>query len=135
LRSDESLMRAAFHEILRMEGSVQSFSRVALEDWDAGGVPVPQGARLLVVDASANRDERKWSDPEKFDIRRNPVGHLGLGFGLHSCAGQSLARLETQCVITTLPKRVRRSECGEPVMRPNNILRTMKRLPTTVTLI
>jgi cytochrome P450 len=133
LRSDESLMRAAFHEVLRLEGPVQPFSRVTLEDWHADGVPVPQGARLLVLYASANRYERKWSDPEKFDIRRNPVDHLGLGFGLHSRAGQSLARLETQSVMTALLKRVQRFECGKPVMRPNNILRTMKSLPTTVT--
>jgi cytochrome P450 len=134
LREDPSLMRATFGEILRLEGPVQSFSRVTLDDYDADGTIVPAGSRLLVLYASANRDERKWDQPERFDIRRNPVDHLGLGYGLHACAGQAVARLETQSVIASLLKRVKRFECGEPQMRPNNILRTMSGLPVTVTL-
>lgn len=134
LRAEPSLMRQMFSEVLRLEGPVQAFSRVTVEDWDADGVTVPKGARLVVLYASANRDERKWDDPELFDIRRNPVDHVGLGFGLHACAGQALARLETQSVIGGLIKCVRRFDCGEPVMRPNNVLRTMKSLPVTVTL-
>ena len=133
LREDPSLMRSAWHEILRLEGPVQFFSRVTLDDYDGHGTRVPAGSRLLIMYASANRDERRWEDPDTFDIRRKPVGQLGLGYGLHACAGQALARLEAEAVLGALLKRVRRFEAGEPVRRPNNILRTLKRLPVTVT--
>ncbi|MFN8204874.1 MAG: cytochrome P450 [Solirubrobacteraceae bacterium] len=132
LRAEPDLMRQTFSEILRLEGPVQSFSRVTVDDWDADGIEVPAGARLLVLYASANRDERKWPDPERFDIRRNPIDHLGFGYGLHACAGQALARLEIHAVLGALARRVARFEIGEPVMRPNNILRTLKSLPVSV---
>jgi cytochrome P450 len=132
LRSEPALLRGSFSEILRLEGPVQSFSRVAVDDWEADGVVVPAGSRLVVLYASANRDERRFPDPERFDIRRNTGGHLGFGFGLHACAGQALARLEAQGALGAIARRVRRIEAGEPVIRQNNIVRGMESLPLTV---
>ena len=73
-------------------------------------VEIPAGARVLVLYASANRDEQEWTDPDMFDIRRNATRHLGFGHGTHACAGQGLARLEMQAMLTALMQQVSRIE-------------------------
>jgi cytochrome P450 len=73
---------------------------------------MPAGARAVVLYASANRDERKWTDPERFDVLRKPTGHLGFGAGEHRCMGLALATLEMRAIITALAKRVQRFEIG-----------------------
>ena len=82
--------------------------------------------------ASANRDERKWRDPDRFDIGRKANDHLGFGHGLHTCAGMHLARLEIECLLNALIPRVRRFEAGAPVRAINNTLRGFASLPVTV---
>lgn len=89
--------------------------------------------KVLLPFASANRDERKWERPEEFLVRRNPVDHVALGYGVHGCAGQGLARLEAHAVLGALVRRVSSIElAGEPVRKLNNVIRGMASLPVTV---
>lgn len=131
LRGAPALVPSAFNEIVRMESPIQVFSRVTTREVDLGaGVVVPAGARVLHSYGSANRDERHFPDPDRFDVRRNPVDHLGFGFGNHGCAGQGLARLEAHAVLKALAERVEHIELdGEPVRALNNITRGFGRLP------
>jgi cytochrome P450 len=82
--------------------------------------------------ASANRDERKWHDPERFDVRRRASDHLGFGNGAHMCAGLHLARLEMTALLEVLAQRVVRFEIGTPVLALNNVLRGLASLPVRV---
>ncbi|WP_411152575.1 cytochrome P450 [Streptomyces sp. A30] len=134
LRSDPALVPSAFNEIVRIESPIQVFSRVAVRDVDLGaGVVVPSGARVLHSYGSANRDERHFADPDRFDVRRNPVDHLGFGYGNHACAGQGLARLEVHAILKALGARVERIELtGEPVRALNNITRGFRSMPVRV---
>ncbi|EKX60573.1 cytochrome P450 [Streptomyces ipomoeae] len=134
LRTDSSLVPSAFNEIVRIESPIQLFSRVTTREVDLGeGVVLPAGARVLHSYGAANRDERHFPDPDRFDVRRNPVDHLGFGFGNHGCAGQGLARLEAHAVLTALAERVERIDLdGEPVRALNNITRGFASLPVRV---
>jgi len=88
------------------------------------------GARVIVSYASANRDERHFEDPERFDIRRARADHLAFGAGNHGCAGQGLARLEAHAVFLALAARVRRLELtGVPERQLNNITRGFAHIP------
>jgi len=64
---------------------VQTFFRTAIRDVEGGGVIVPDGRKILLFLAAANRDPRRWDDPDRFDLSRDPSGHVGFGFGLHQC--------------------------------------------------
>jgi cytochrome P450 len=131
LRAEPALVMRAFNEILRMETPIQNFSRVAKRAVDLGdGVVIPEGARVIVSYAAANRDERHFDDPERFDIKRARVDHLAFGHGNHACAGQGLARLEAHAVFKALAARVKRFELTTtPVRQINNITRGFTRIP------
>jgi cytochrome P450 len=103
-----------------------------MEDTAIDGVELVCGSRILVLYASANRDERKWDELEKFDVRRDARDHLGFGFGAHICAGMHLARLEMTALMKAFARRVSRFEPGEPVRAINNVLRGFESLPITV---
>lgn len=82
-----------------MESPIQHFSRVATRDVDLGeGAVIRAGQRAIISYASANRDERNFPEPDRFDIRRRPLDHLAFDMGNHGCAGQGLARLEGHAV-------------------------------------
>ena len=132
LREDPSLVPAAIDEAIRLESPIRAFTRCATRDCAVGDVAVPAGARLLVLYASANRDERKWERPDAFDIRRRARDHLGFGFGPHICAGMHLARIEITAVLNALVRRVERLEVGDPDWASNNMLRGLESLPVTV---
>ena len=130
LKDDRSLLNNAVNEVVRYEAPVRAFARHASRDTEIAGVRIPAGARVLVMYASANRDEREWDDPDTFDIRRDANRHLGFGQGAHACAGQGLARLETSAMLQALLDRVDRIElAGEPTWALNNIIRRHERLP------
>jgi cytochrome P450 len=130
LRADHSLIPNAVNEIVRYESPLRAFTRQARVDTEIAGIPIRAGARLLVIYASANRDEREWDNPDVFDIRRDANRQLGFGQGAHACAGQGLARLETSAMLRALAQRVERIELtGTPVWALNNIIRRHERLP------
>jgi len=132
VRKNLSLIPNAFEEVLRLESPLQSFSRLATSDYDVEGISIPAGSRVVVLFASANRDERKWEHADTFDVTRNTSGHLGFGYGIHLCAGASLARLEGQAVLGALARRVERFELGKSTRKLNNTIRSLRTLSVTV---
>jgi len=130
LHADASLARPAFEEALRWESTVQTFFRTAAGHCEIAGIPVRDSTKVLCMLASANRDPRKWPEPNRFDIQRRPTGHMALGSGIHGCVGQAVARLEGEVVLTALAKRVKRIEVAGPhTRRLNNTLRALETLP------
>ena len=113
---------------------MQFFTRVTTRDVQLGDTTIPDGDRVLMMYACANRDERRWEDPATFDIRREAAEHVAFGHGVHGCAGQALARLEGHAVLASLVRRVRRFEVTAPERRLNQLIRGFASLPTRVTL-
>jgi cytochrome P450 len=72
---------------------------------------------------SANRDERRYADPDRFDVARDARDHLAFGHGVHRCAGGHLAQLELESLVRALARRVRRIEVGDPAPLLSNVLR------------
>jgi cytochrome P450 len=127
LKSEPSLARPMFEEILRLETPVQGFWRVTTTDTEIDGVPIPAGRRVMLHWSAANRDPRHYPDPARFDIRRNPFDHLSFGYGIHGCAGQGLARLEVAILLETLLARVHRFELAADIRRRDNpIVRSLQ---------
>jgi cytochrome P450 len=82
---------------------------------------------------AANRDPRRWEDPERYDIGRRTSGHVGFGSGIHMCVGQLLARLEGEVMLSALARAVESIEITGPVVRRyNNTLRGLESLPVTI---
>lgn len=130
LRANRELMPNAINEVVRLASPLRVFARRVVADTELGGTPIPAGARLLVFYAAANRDERMWTDPDRFDITRNAAGHLGFGYGVHACAGQGLGRLETTGVLDALLNSVDRIERrGDGRRASNNIIARWEALP------
>lgn len=123
LRSDRSLIPHAINEVLRLETSVPQFTRVLTEDHEVDGVALPAGARVALLYGSANRDERHYPDPDRFDITRRPSDHLAFGRGEHVCVGMHLARLEMSSLLERLADRVARFEVVSATPLLNNGLR------------
>jgi cytochrome P450 len=112
---------------------VQTFFRTATVDVEVEGVVVPEGRKILMFLASANRDPRRWEHPDDFDLSRDPSGHVGFGFGIHQCVGQHVARLEAEALLTALAARVDRIELAGPTRRHhNNTLRAWQSIPLRV---
>jgi cytochrome P450 len=133
VRSDPGLIPNAVNEVVRFESPIRAFGRLAENDTEIGGVPIPAGSRVLVIYASANRDERKFERPDEFDVtRRDAVHQLGFGIGEHGCAGQGLARMETESLLAALARSVTRFHVGTPERALNNLIRAFGTLPVTV---
>ena len=89
------MLPQAVNEAIRLESPIQAFSRYVACDHDIDGTMLPRGSRAIILFGSANRDERKWGDPENFRVQRQGSNeHLGFGFGEHQCVGNNLARVE-----------------------------------------
>ncbi|MGV0627725.1 cytochrome P450 [Mycolicibacter minnesotensis] len=130
LKADPTLIPNVVNEVVRFESPVRAFTRKALKETTVGDVTIPAGARVLLIYASANRDEREWNAPDVFDIRNDAGRHVGFGNGAHACAGQGLARLETSAVLRALLDLVDRIEViGEPAWAINNVIRRHQYLP------
>lgn len=134
LREDPSLIPNAVEEFLRYDPPVQQDGRMAKEDLELAGVPVPEGAPVSVLLGGANRDPAVFDDPERFDVtRRDADRHLAFASGVHYCLGASLARLEAEIAFTTLLRRFERIEQAGPSRRRHGlILRGLDSLPLRV---
>ncbi|TMH26190.1 MAG: cytochrome P450 [Betaproteobacteria bacterium] len=106
LRNDISLLPSAIEEMLRYSPPVILFRRTATADTTLNGRSIRKGDKVVIFYASANRDEAAFTDPNRFDITRNPNPHISFGDGTHFCLGANLARLEARIVFTELFKRL-----------------------------
>lgn len=135
LRSRPELLKGALDEALRMESPISSNFRTTTAEVDIEGGRLAADKKVHMMLGAANRDPRRWTDPDKFDITRDASGQVAFGTGIHACAGQLIARLEFDCVMKTLLQRVKSIElAGKAEHRMNNALRTLNNLPLKVTL-
>ncbi|MGH9027527.1 MAG: cytochrome P450 [Acidimicrobiia bacterium] len=104
--SDRSLLPAVIEETLRWETSVTQVSRVASQETEIDGCPIPAGAAISVLTASANHDEDRYDEPAEFRIDRPAQNHLAFGTGQHQCLGMHLARLELRVGLDTILDRL-----------------------------
>jgi 4-methoxybenzoate monooxygenase (O-demethylating) len=133
LTKEPTLARGAFEEAIRIEPPIQTFFRTASRAVQVAGVQIGAGDKVMLLLASANRDPRRWQDPDRFDIRRNTTGHVGFGAGIHGCIGQIIARMEGESILMALASQVRSIELsGEPTRRLNNTVRGWSSLPLTL---
>jgi cytochrome P450 len=134
LRDDPSLIRAAWSEVIRLGSTVQALFRTTTRDIEFDGVEIPADSKVMLLLASANRDPEKFPDPDRFDIRRKTMGHVGFGFGIHMCVGQMLSTLEAEVLLEEMLPRIASIElAGEPAWRLNNMLRGLQSLPVRFT--
>ena len=134
LRREPSLARNAFEEAVRFESPVQTFFRTTTRDVEIGGYGIAEGEKVLMFLGAANRDPRRWDDPDRYDITRRTSGHVGFGSGIHMCVGQLVARLEGEVLLAALARKVASIEISGPVKRRyNNTLRGLESLPITLT--
>jgi hypothetical protein len=134
LRHDPSLARNAFEEAIRLESPVQTFFRTTTRDVEISGMHIAEGEKVLMLLGAANRDPRRWDNPDDYDIARRTSGHVGFGGGIHMCVGQLVARLEGEVLLAALARKVATIEITGPIERRyNNTLRGLIRLPITLT--
>jgi cytochrome P450 len=129
VKQDPSLITNTVHEAVRLASPIRGFTRYAAADTEIGDALIPKDARVLILYASANRDERKYADPDKFDVTRGARDHVAWGHGPHVCAGMHLARLEMECLLRALTRHVDRIEAGHGAPILNNVLQGFKTLP------
>jgi cytochrome P450 len=121
--ADPGLIPGLVEEVVRFDSPIQLLFREALADVQLGGVTIPKGATVIPLLGSANRDERRFPEPDRFDVTRNPQGHVGFGFGKHFCLGASLARLEARVALEALvPALVGMRSRDESVPRIDSFL-------------
>ena len=106
VRDDETKLDWAIEETLRWESPVQYASRETTQPTALAGVELAVGSQLLVALGSANRDERRFADPDRFQFDRRPEDHMAFGFGRHFCVGAHLARLEARTAVRALLRRL-----------------------------
>ncbi|MFK8018794.1 MAG: cytochrome P450 [Pseudomonadales bacterium] len=117
-------------ESVRMATALRGFTRYAAEDYTVGDFVVPQGARVWLLNGAANRDERKYPNPDTFDVDRKPVDQLAWGHGMHLCVGKHLAQLEMETILNALHKHVGVIElAGEPTRIANTLAQGFETLP------
>jgi cytochrome P450 len=113
LRDNPSLLPSAIEEVLRYRSPVQATFRRARRAIELHGQTIEEGKLLLPMMGSANRDPAHFSEPDRFDITRDPNPHIAFGHGLHFCIGAPLSRLEARVAIPDLLARIDKLEIGD----------------------
>jgi cytochrome P450 len=135
LREDPSKAGAAVQESLRWIAPVQRILRIAAEDVEIGGRTIHAGDEVALILAAVNRDERKFPDPDRFDIERQRGNLLSFGRGIHVCVGASLARVEAAAAISALLEKapgLRPQPGWAPEWSQSISIRSQVRLPVVV---
>lgn len=132
LRDDPEVAATAVEEFLRYDSSVPFVNRITLEPVEIGGRVIKKDRWIILLLASANRDEAVFDDADHLDIGRSPNPHVGFGGGIHHCMGAMLARLEGEVVFRRLAERVGAIETAGPATRRKDA-RSFARLPVDVT--
>jgi cytochrome P450 len=129
VREDAALVPALVEEVLRWDSPIQMIFRNTTREVSLAGTAIPKGAIVALLLGSANRDERRFPDAERFDPGRDTRGHLAFGFGNHFCLGASLARLEARLALEALaPELARYTAGGEPAFLDSFLVRGRSRL-------
>lgn len=133
LQRDPSLIPAAVEEAMRWATPLQLTARTTSREVTLHGVTIPKGGRVVLVVGAANRDEREFPDPDRFDITRGRFRHVGFGEGVHGCLGAPLARLEARIALEeALPVLGDYELAGEPTFYPTTPnMYVWKNLPVT----
>lgn len=133
LVADRDLVPNAVEELLRYEAPSPVQARVVTRDVEHHGQVVPAGSPILLINGSANRDERRFPDPDRFDIRRTVGHHLSFGYGIHFCLGAALARLEGRVALDEVLQRFPEWEVDEAraVRAHTTTVRGWEALPVT----
>jgi cytochrome P450 len=132
VREDRSLVPGAIEESLRFLSPTAVLSRRTTTEVEIAGVRIPEEQMILPWLAAANRDPRKFDDPEAFDVTRDPNPHLGFGFGVHYCIGARLAKVEGRIALNRLLDRFAKiyvDPSDPPVFFPNPDLIGVRSLP------
>lgn len=124
LKNDPTLIPNAVDEAVRLSTPIRSFCRQLTTDYELAGYDLPTASRIMVIFASANRDEREFSNPDQFDVTRERNTHLGFGHGIHMCVGMHLARLEMESLLQAMIGKVQRIIVGTPTVALNNTIRS-----------
>ena len=134
LEREPGLLETAIEEMLRWTTPVHYFRRTATRDTALGAARIRAGDRVVMMYASANRDEAVFREPQRFEIARDPNPHLAFGFGEHFCLGAALGRLEARVFFEEWFARVAKIElAGEPARMRSNELNAWKRIPVRIT--
>jgi cytochrome P450 len=135
MREQPAKVKDAFEEAIRHESPAMVLFRTTTGEVELGGCRLAGDTKIAFYPGAANRDPRKWEQPERFDINRQASGvHRAFGYGAHVCIGQMIARLEAECILGALARRVKRIEpAGEARYRLVNALRTLDTLPLRIT--
>jgi cytochrome P450 len=134
LRVDHSLLPTAIEELMRFDSPLQLFERTATEDVEIAGITVGKGQKIAALLGSANHDPAVFPAPETLDVGRTENPHISFGAGVHFCIGAPLARVELQATFGALLGRTSSIELGgEPVRRPEFVIRGLAELPVVLT--
>lgn len=133
LQADPSLIENAVDEAVRLGSPIRSFTRRVVQPYQLAGIELPVGSRVMVLFASANHDDRKFADPDKFDVTRGARDHVGFGHGIHMCVGMHLAKLEMASLLKAMIRQVDRIEVAEPTIALNNTIHAFGTLPVRFT--
>ena len=131
IKAEPQRLLNAFEEALRLESPVSTLFRTTSDEGASlAGYTLRPATKVQLFPGAANRDPRRWTEPDGFDLTRKFGLHTSFGFGVHNCIGRMLAQMEAECLIGELMKRVARIEpAGEHAFRPVNALRTLQTLP------
>jgi cytochrome P450 len=134
IAADPSLIPATIEETLRFEPTGPHIARYVARDVEYYGTTVPEGSAILLVIGAANRDERRYEDPDRFDVHRDQGAHLTFGYGLHFCLGAALARLEGRVALDEVLKRFPDWEVDEDHIQlsPTSTVRGWDSMPVVV---
>jgi cytochrome P450 len=128
---DRTLIPAVIDEALRFEPTGHATARYVMHDVDYHGTTIPEGSAILLLVAAANRDPRRYENPDVFDIHRSDIQHLTFGYGLHYCLGANLARLEGRVALDELLNRFPEWDIDleNSALAPSSTVRGWERLP------
>jgi cytochrome P450 len=132
LRERTELASQAVSESLRLESSVQAVNRRTKGDIAIDGWMIPKESPVVLLLSSAGRDERKYLDPEKFDVLRSSSGNVAFGHGNHTCAGMNMAKLEMTSLLRAFLSRVSKIEVVHAERLKGTSLRGFKSLVVRV---